>query len=723
MTNRRDFLKAGGALLIGFRLQGQKLPLAGPPNANQIDTWLAIHADNTATCYVGFCELGQGNSTALLQIAAEELDMDLDQVSTINLDTHVTPNQGGTYSSASIARGGPQVRTAAAEARAALLEMASKQLGVPVAQLSVARGVVAGGGKTVSYGQLIGDKRFNLAFTGKAPVKRPAEYKLVGTSPARKDSALKANATYSYVQHMRVPGMLHGRIVRPRGQRAYGAGAKIVTVNEASIAGIAGARVLRKGDFLGVVASTEWDAVKAAQQLQVAWDSTPTLPEFAKMFTEMKAQKTEDRVVTERGNLGPAGASIAATAVVRGPYQMHAPFAPNCALADVKAGEAQIYTSSQDVYATRRTLSRILGIAQEKIRVQYAEGAGTFGHSCYDDCAQAAALLSQMAGAPVRLQFMRHDEHGWDLYGPSHVGECRVTASRDGKLTSYEYQGWQHNWSNVETTEQLTGVASAEWPGAAAQGPSVLNCGSMYTIPNLKIVSHKLPHQNWLRAAWLRSPLDLSFSFASEQAVDQVAYQLGQDPYEFRLKNMTDERWLGVLKGAAEAAKWTPRKAHANPSNANVVKGRGIALGTHLQSWGGAVAEIEVDRKTGKVGIVHLYGALDAGLVVNPRIVEAQIMGQLVQTTGRMLYEEVKFTPQGVTTLDWNSYPVARFNDTPEITPVIVQRLDKPSSGAGEETMAAAAAAIANAFFDATGVRMEEYPFTPARVLGALNKK
>ncbi|MFM2124423.1 MAG: hypothetical protein RL328_874, partial [Acidobacteriota bacterium] len=293
MSTRRDFLKVGGALLIGFRLDAQKLPVAGPPTANQIDTWLAIHADNTATFYVGFAELGQGNSTALLQIAAEELDMDLDQLSTINLDTHVTPNQGGTYSSASIARGGPQVRTAAAEARAALLDMASKQLGVPAGQLTVARGVVSGGGKTVSYGQLIGDKRFNLAFTGKAPVKTPAEYKLVGKSPARKDSPLKANATYSYVQHVRVPGMLHGRIVRPRGQRAYGAGAKIVSVNEASIASIAGARVLRKGDFLGVVANTEWDAVKAAQQLQVTWDSTPTLPEYSKMFAQMKADKTE----------------------------------------------------------------------------------------------------------------------------------------------------------------------------------------------------------------------------------------------------------------------------------------------------------------------------------------------------------------------------------------------------------------------------------------------
>ena len=708
-------------MLVGFQLAAQtRTPVAGPPNANQIDTWLAIHADNTATFYVGFAELGQGNSTALLQIAAEELDFGLDQLSTINLDTHVTPNQGGTYSSASIARGGPQVRTAAAEARQALLKLAADRLSVPVEQLTVARGVVSANGRTVTYGALIGDKQFNVAFTGNAPVKKPADYKIVGQRPARKDTPAKVNATYAYLQHARTPGMLHARVVRPRGQRAYGAGAKIISVNEASIQNIPGARVLRKGDLLGVVANTEWDAIKAAQQLQVTWDSAPSLPAFEKLFTQMRAEKTEDRVVLERGNLTTADPTHTVTRTVRGPYQMHGPFSPNAALADVKADSALIITSSQDVYTTRRHLSRILGLAPDKIRVQYAEGAGTFGHSCYDDVAQSAALLSQLAGKPVRLQFMRWDEHGWDLYGPAHIGECKVTADAQGKLTSYEYNGWQHNWSNVETTEQLTGVPAAEWPGGAASQVSPLNLGSMYVIPNLKLVNHKINVQGYLRSAWLRSPLDLSFSFASEQAIDQLAFQLGIDPYDFRKRNMTDQRWLGVLDAVAQAAKWTPRpRPGVSAPNGT---GRGIALGTHLQSWGAAVADVTVDRKTGKVRVTHMYGALDAGLVVNPGIVEAQITGQLVQTVSRLLLEEVKFNQNGVTSLDWNSYPVLRFEECPEVTPVVVQRLNERSSGAGEETMAAGSAAIANAFFDATGVRMEEYPLTPARVLAALKK-
>jgi CO/xanthine dehydrogenase Mo-binding subunit len=707
-ASRRDFLKTGGALLIGMQLRGQGPGAAvAQPNANQIDTWLAVHADNTATFYVGYAELGQGNSTALLQIAAEELDFGLDQLSTVPLETGVTPNQGGTYSSASIARGGPQVRNAAAQARQALLKMASDRLTVPVEQLSVARGVVTGGGKRVTYGELIGDKRFNLAFSGTAPVKSAAQYKVVGQSLSRKDTAAKVNGSYTYLQHVRIPGMLHARVVRPRGQRAYGAGAKIVRVNEDSIKSIPDARVLRKGDFLGVVAPNEWDAVRAARQLEVTWDNTPTLPAYARLFEEMRARPTQDNVVMN-ADVTPAvtAAAHAASTVVRSPYQMHGPFAPNAALADVKADSAHVVSCSQDIYALRRALSRILGVAQDKIRVEYAESSGTFGHSAYDDAAEAAAILSQLAGAPVRLQFMRWDDHGWDLYGPAHIGECKVTADAQGKLTSYEYHGWQHGWSNVETSEQLTGVPAADWPGAgAAQGVSQLNLGSMYVIPNRRLVNHKLPFAPWLRAAWLRSPLDLSFSFASEQALDQLV--------EFRLKNMTDERWLGVLNAVAKAANW---------KSGEKGRGRGIGLGTHLQSWGAAVADIEVNKQTGKVRIVHLYAALDAGMVINPGIVEAQITGQMVQTASRMLLEEVKFNEQGVTSLDWNSYPVLRFEDCPDVTPVVVQRMDKPSSGAGEETMAAAAAAIANAFFDATGVRMEEYPLTPERVLAALKK-
>jgi nicotinate dehydrogenase subunit B len=728
---RREWLKAGGALVIGFavpleELVAQARPVvAGPPDARQIDTWLAVHEDNTATIYIGFAELGQGTTTALPMVAAEELDLDMSQVRTVGLDTHVTPNQGGTYSSASISRGGPQLRTAAAEARAALLEMAAKRLGVAVGELSVRRGVVTGGGKSVTYGELIGGRRFNLAFSGNAKPKAPGDYALVGTKVARRDLPDKVAGSYTYLQHMRVEGMLHGRVVRPRGQRAYGAGAKVLSVDEATIANIPAARLIRKGDFLGVVAGSEWDAVRAARQLKVVWDATPTLPAAAKLYEAMKAEQAIDSVVANVGDTAAAfgGAAHKAEFAIRGPYQAHAPFAPNCALADVKPGSALVMCPTQDVYGTRRSLAALLGMPEPQVRVQYFESSGTYGHSCYDDVAQAAALMSREAGRPVRVQFMRWDEHGWDPYGPAHVGEVRVACDAAGMLTSYQYEGWNHNWSQTEASAQLAGAAPTEWPGFAAQGVSTQHCGAMYKLANKRLVYHKIPVLKYLRAGWLRSPLDLSFAFASEQAIDDLAYQLGQDPVEFRRRNIADERWLGVLEGAAKAAGWQPAKPHAEAKQGTVVRGRGVGLGTHLASWGGAVADVEVNRATGKVRVLHLYAALDAGQVVNVANVEAQIMGQMVQTASRMLMEEVKVSEGGVTSLDWASYPILRFADCPEVTPVVVQRLNERPNGAGEEAMAAAAGAIANAFFDATGRRLREYPLTPQRVLAALAGK
>jgi CO/xanthine dehydrogenase Mo-binding subunit len=739
MSSRRDFLKTGGALVVGFSLgsevygQQQNVARGSDPLAarsldlRQIDTWLAIHADNTATIYIGFAELGQGASTALLQVAADELDLDMSQVRTVQLDTNVTPNQGGTYSSAAINRGSPQIRTAAAEARMAVLQLASKRLNAPVERLTVAKGVVsvAGNpGQSVTYGELIGGKSFNVPFTGSAPTKAVSSYKLVGTPIQRRDIPDKVRGTHVYMQHVRLPGMLHGRVVRPRGQGAYGAGAKVLNVDENSIRDISGARVVRRGDFVGVVSENEWDAIRAAQQLKVQWDIRPMLPGNDRLYEEMRSSATQDRVVQEKGNV--ASATATAPHVVsfsgRGPYQMHAPFSPNCSVADVRPDSALVISTTQDIYGTRTSLARVLGLSAEKIQVRYQEGASNYGHGCQDDVAQAAAIMSQIVSKPVRLQFMRWDEHGWDNYGPAHFGEAHAAADANGRIVAYEYHGWQHNWSNVETSAQLTGIAPAERDGTAAQQVSPLNLGSMYDVANLRLINHRVPGSGYLKGAWLRSPLDLSFSFTSEQAIDQLAYLAKMDPYVFRRQNIKDERWLGVLNAVAEAAKWSPRSAASNLSNSKVVRGRGIGIGTHLASYGAAVAEIEVNKDTGRVVAKHIYGAIDAGLAVNPGNIENQISGQLVQTVSRMLKEEVLFNTTGVTSLDWNSYPILRFEESPEVTPIVVQRLIERSTGAGEEVMAGAAAAIANAFFDATGVRMKEYPLTEKRVLDALRK-
>jgi CO/xanthine dehydrogenase Mo-binding subunit len=318
---------------------------------------------------------------------------------------------------------------------------------------------------------------------------------------------------------------------------------------------------------------------------------------------------------------------------------------------------------------------------------------------------------------------MRWDEHGWGNHGPAHVGEIRVGIDAAAKITAYEYHGWQHQWNVIETAEQLAiGTPAAESSGTGSQQVSNFNLAAMYAIPNLRLVNHRLDGSRYLKGSNLRSPLDVSFSFAQEQTIDELAVLAGLDPYEFRRRNIKDEHWLGVLDAVARAAKWTPRPRDRSQAGGGIASGRGIALGTHTASYAAAVADIEVDRKTGKIVVRHLYGAIDAGLCVNPGCLENQISGMLVQAASRMLKEEVTFNATGVTSLDWNSYPILRFDECPEVTPIVVQHLDQKPSGGGEEMMGPAAAAIANALFDATGVRLRQYPLTPARVLPALQR-
>jgi nicotinate dehydrogenase subunit B len=662
-----------------------------------------------------------------LQIAGEQLDLDMDQLSAVRLDTHVTPDQGATTSSSSIERGGPQLRAAAAEARAALLRLASTRLNAPVADLTVSRGIVTVAGdpsRVVKYGDLLGDKPFDVKLTGRAPRKPVSQYKLVGTRVPRVDLPDKMSARYTHMQHVRVADMLHGRIVRPRGQGAYGSGARALSIDESSIKDIPGARVVRKGDFIGVVAEREWDAVKAARALKVVWRQDATLPGNAGLHEAMRAAKTTDTVVVDKGDLasGFARAVHVASATYHLPYQAHVPFGPNCAVADVGPEGALVMSSTQDVYNSRRMLADTLGLPAEKIRVQYYEGSGTFGHSCYEDAAQAAAIMSQLAGKPVRVQFMRWDEHGWDNFGPAHIAEVRAAVDAAGKIAAYEYQGWQHGWHVIETSQELALLTKPTERTGGSNSITVnpMSTGAMYAIANRRVVSHGVPMAGLLKGSPLRSPMDMHYSFASEQVIDELAFAAKLDPLEFRRRNIAGERWLGVLEAAAAAAGWTPRVAGSQRSDGEVVTGRGIAIGTHHVSFGAAVAEIEVNKRTGAIVAKNLYGALDAGLAVNPALIENQIVGQMVQATSRILKEEVTFSDRNVTSLDWESYPVLRFAEHPNVTPVVVQRLGEPSTGAGEEVMGSTGAAIANAFFDATGVRLRQYPMTPERVRAAL---
>jgi len=734
--SRRGLLKGGGALIVGFNIAGPLMsPMLGSlaasaaaatPDPELLDSWIAVHADNTATVLMGKVELGQGTTTGMLQIAAEELDLAMSQVSAARVDTSVTPNQGPAVASLSIMDNGPQLRAAAAEARQALMRLAAVRLNAPADRLKVEDGVVTvdgDPGRAVSYGDLIGDRQFNVKMTGKAPQKPVSQYRLVTTRVPRVDIPDKVSGKYVYIQHVHVPGMLHGRVVRPRGQGAYGDGARIVNIDASSISDIAGARVVRRANFVGVVAEREWDAVRAAEKLNITWDVPPHLP-AGRLFEAMRASRTSDSVIVDAGDVPAALATAAhiASATYYGPYQSHAPFAPSCALADVRAGSALVMCSTQFPHGLRNMVAQTLGLAADQVQVRYYEGAGVFGRACHDDCAIAAAVMSQAVGKPVRVQFMRWDELGWDNYGPAHLADVRGGVDAAGNIVAFEYDGWHHGWNTAETSQELALGGPVQPPvSGRARLVNKETLSAVYSMPNVRLINHHVPGlDGYLKGGNLRSPMDLSISFASEQTIDELAHAVRMDPVAFRRRNMTDPRWLGVLEAVAQAAGWAPRVAHGVPSGARVVSGRGIALGTHIVSYGSAVADIEVDRESGEIRVKHLYGALDAGLAVNPALVENQIEGMLIQATSRALIEEVQFTKTNVTSLDWKTYPVLRFADHPRVTPIVVQRVDERSTGAGEEVMGAAVGAIANAFFDATGARMREYPMTPDRVRAVL---
>jgi nicotinate dehydrogenase subunit B len=760
---RREFLKATGSLVVGFSAAetlaaqatataaGARGTVSGPPDDAEIDSYLAIHANNTVTIFSGYVELGQGGPTALCQIAAEELDLDFDQVQTVRNDTFVCTN-GATYASMTVAVGGVKLRAAAAEARRMLLGLAAERLSVPVEKLTVARGVVAvksAPERSVTYGDLLGDKRFNHRYEAvpyrgvgielprtnpnNAPPKSRAEYKVVGQRIPRFDIADKVRGKYVYMQHVRVPGMLHGRVVWPHGQGAYGADVpKVISIDEQSIKDIPGAKIVRRGSFVGVAAEREWDAVRAARQLKVTWDAAAPLPGSDGVHDSFRAAKTKDLVVVDTGDVTAAlkRGAHAASGTYLGPYQSHGTMAPNCAITDVTRDGALVMCSDQAIYQTRSSVAQLLGLPPEKVRVQFYSGSNTFGSSCYVEVALAAAIMSKELAKPVRVQLSREDEFGWDNYGPAHLADVRGAVNENGQIVAFEYQGWGHGAPGTNTVAQLAlGAAPASFdPNGGGLFQLRLSQNDMYDIPNRRMIDHRVPGAGYLRIGALRAPLDPPYFFAQESMMDELAYLARLDPYEFRKRNISHPRWLGVLKAATDAAKWAPRVAASSLSNARVATGRGIGLGTHHVpmnqgdriTFAAAVVEIEVNKDTGVVVAKHVYGAMDCGLAVNPAIVESQIVGMSIHGTSLALKEEVTFDHTHVTSLDWNSYPVLRFGEHPAVTPIVVQRINEKSTGAGEEVMPTVVAAIGNAVFDATGTRMRQFPMTPRRVLAAL---
>ena len=785
--SRKSFLKGAGALIVGLGLAGtggraqaagiDPFASPGPGDPNSVDSFLVIHADNTATLNSGRIQLGQGSTVGLMLIAAEELDMDISQLSHKEFDTGgpwPSPNTGNTGGSSSISQGGPLVRMAAATAKQALLQMASQQLGVPVASLTVDKGVVSGGGKQITYGQLIGGKLFNVRFattslnTGVPPAKSPYSYKQVGIArPKRPEIADIVTGKFTYAANVRVPGMLHGRVVRPRGQGAYGNGTNPVplSVDESSIKDLPNVQIVRVGNFLAVVAPKEYDAIQAAAQLKVAWSEPPPISPVGDLWQGMRAFDAAGQAPARIAAQGPttpglAGqqssvdAAMASAAKTWGGtfkyhYQMHAPIGPNVSVADVTENSAIIYGHVKHGYGVTRpqvaaalnSAAQTLGLNRSydvsRVRVIYYEGASSFGggaaHVDNDEC---AAICSLVVGKPVRVQWMRWDEHGWDNYGPATLWDVKGGIDANGKLVAWDATSTGMAAYSKTPSELMVGQALTP----TGNGPAdTTYSGTQYDIPNRRIVGKTLPTiNNYFKTSTLRAPNAPQTCFANEQVIDHLAYLAGQDPYQFRLNNISTApigtgvgqsvtgqgagqwQWRDALNAVAKAANWQPRVANSVKQTGEVRTGRGIALGGFANSQAANVVDIEVNIRTGKIRVKHAYVAVVAGLMVAPAQAENNMSGALVMGVSRALYEEVAFNKGRVTSLDWVTYPILRFKDSPEVTTVVVQRLDLQSTGNGEPPTAAVAAAIANAFFDATGVRIFEAPMTPARVRATL---
>ncbi len=774
VTSRREFLKTSGALVVSFSAAGvtgaeslaasvgggaaAAAQQAGPypdPDFTQLDTWVAIHADNTATFYVGKTDCGQGTGTAFRQMMSDELDIAYADTSLVMGSTDVTPDQGGSGGSDAIQRDGWPMRRVAAEARRVLLEMASERFGVSVEQLDVSDAVIAlksDPSTTVTYAELIGDRRFNVVLTGGdinsvsgvADVKPVQDLRIVGQSPQRYDIPPKVDGSLTWAVDVRLPGMVHARNVKPPV-----VGATLRGFDESSIRDLPGfIRVVSKGNYLAVVCEREEQAIDAARRLDVDWDEPdaapfPTSDElYAYMRSATPTSSADPSVVGD-----PEAALASAAQVIEAeydfPFQGHTAFGPAHALADPSDGQMTIYSNDMKSYGMRNGIAEFLGMPRDQVRVVWMEGPQAFGRTAADDAGFEAAFLAKEIGLPVRMQWMREEESAWDTKGPAFTFRLRGGLDAQGELIALEYDAQSADYNHVGYNEvetvlisQLIGTRLATPNRGSGATPS-----EMYAIPNRRMTTEvvRLPliWETPLRTGNLRDPNGPQVTFASESFIDELAAAANADPIEFRLKLLnggTDDdsgfkraRSIATIRAAADAYGWDRRPSPKPLGAGTILTGRGIAYSFRSQTVVAEIAEVEVNRNTGHVWVKRLVCAHDCGLVINPEGLRRTIEGGMMHSLSRALHEEVQFDTEKVTSVDWVSYPSLRHGDTPGKIDVVMvngdpdpDRSDLPPYGAGEAVCKPLIAAVANAIYDATGVRLRRAPFRDERVLAAL---
>jgi CO/xanthine dehydrogenase Mo-binding subunit len=771
---RRDFLKQSGMLIVSFsaagtaalsaagaaRQAGQAAQAAGPypdPDYKKLDSWIVIHENNTATFYVGKTDCGQGTGTAFRQMMADELDIAYDKTTCVMGSTDITVDQGGSGGSDAIQTDGWPMRRVAAEARRVLLEMASTRFNTPVDQLAVSEAVVtmkSNPAQHVTYGELIGGRRFNVVLTGNnidattgvAKVKTVQELKIIGQSPQRYDIPAKVDGSLKWAVDVKLPGMVHARNVKPPF-----AGAKLISFDETSVRILPGfVKVISKGNYIAVVCEREEQAINAARTLKVNWEkpATAPFPASENLFKFM-------RDATPMGGGNPAlvgnpdAAFSSAAKVIEAeydvPYQGHTAIGPAHATADPSNGQMTIYSNDMKSYGMRNGVADFLGMPREKVRVVWMEGPQGYGRTAADDAGFEAAYIAKEIGRPVRIQWMRNEETAWDTKGPAFTFKMRGALDASGNLAAFDYNAQSADYNHLGYNEPAT-VLIAQLMGARPARPAPGSAGGpneMYAIANRRtasqVVSMPLIYETPLRTGNLRDPNGPQITFASESFIDELAAAANADPVAFRMKLLTASntddtgfkraRSIAVVKAAAEKFGWDTRPSpQARPRNAgNILTGRGMAYAFRSQTVVAQIAEVEVNRQTGHVWVKRLVCAHDCGLVINPEGLRRTVENGMLHALSRALYEEVQFDTEKVTSVDWVTHPSLAHTDTPaQIDVVIVngdpnpKRPDLPQYGAGETAHKPLMAAVANAVFDATGVRLRRVPFRDARVLAAL---
>src|SRR5712675_1432317 len=751
--SRREFLKASGALVVsaaGPAFIGEALAQAAttggkpPLLPTELDSWVAILPDGRVSAFFGKMDMGQSLDIAIAQIVGEELDVAVDRVDVVMGDTALTCNQGGASGSTGIQSGAKPLRSAAAEARQLLVKSASEKLGIPVEQLRVDDGVVSAVSdptKKVSYAELIGGRYFKrkvewnkAAGNGmdnkvEGKVKAPSEYRVVGKSITRRDLPGKVYRTDKYVTDISLPKMLHARVIR-----CSRAACTVAGVDEGSIRKVKGARVVREKDFVAVVADHEWDAVRASRMLKISWkegkkDPFPTMAELYDHIRQATVVKREDPV--KKGDVD--GAFKTAARVVEAeyewPFQSHASMGPGCSVADVRLDGVTVWSGSQKPHFVQTGVASILGRPADKVRVIWVPGPGSYGRNDAGDAALDAALLSKLTGRPVRVQGMRSDGIAWDPKGPASVHRGRAALDASGKVIGYEFISKGFSRKNIDTNESdprdsLAGMSIGLPPKPSVDfGVPAEAYGFENKLLAWEVIPPLLDASSPLRSSHLRDPVGPQIQFGSEQFIDELAAAAGEDPVAFRLKYVTASRDGAVIKAAAEKAGWQPRQAPRAARSGEVLAGRGIAYAQRNGTLVAAVAEIEVERKSGRIWGKKFTVAHDCGLIINPEGIRYTIEGNVVQGLSRTLFEEVRFDREKVTSVDWLSYPILEIRDAPEtIEVVLINHPEIAPSGAGEPSIRVIPAAVANAFFDASGVRLRRVPLSPERVKAALAK-